>query len=133
MRHITSGIAGITACFCWGAAVLAAEGAPAAPGGWPILVPGAVTGSPTPVDLDGDGKPEIVMPYMGMIRGTGGDGSLSDGREPDYAARVGAFHLDGTPVTGFPLTIMTAEHHKAAQPSEFPNWWLSTPAVLDAH
>ena len=89
-----------------------------------IFVPGSITGSPTPVDLDGDGKPEIVVAYMGMIKdqargGAGNDNGpvLAGGREPDYAAYVGAFHADGTPVAGWPVTIMTAEHHKSAQPS----------------
>jgi RNA polymerase sigma factor (sigma-70 family) len=101
-----------------------------------VALPGGIVGSPTPVDLDGDGEPEIVLPYMGMVPDAPGSmtgyGPLASGREPDLAAYVGAFHLDGSPVAGFPVTIMSAEHHKQAAPNEFPNWWLGTPAVLAA-
>ncbi|HSV13162.1 MAG TPA: sigma-70 family RNA polymerase sigma factor, partial [Tepidisphaeraceae bacterium] len=102
-----------------------------------VALPGQVVGSPTPVDLDGDGEPEIVVPYMGMVSGSQGsmtgDVPLTNGREPDLAAYVGAFHLDGSAVPGFPVVVMSAEHHKQAGPNEFPNWWLGTPAVRGAH
>ena len=85
------------------------------------------------VDLDGSGKPEIVVAYMGMVNTvTGQEIPLATGATTDAAAYVGAFHLDGTPVAGWPVKIVTAELHKAVLGDEYPNWWISTPAVQGA-
>jgi len=98
-----------------------------------LTLPGEITGSPMPVDLDGGGKPEIVVAYMGMIdQKTHTEVPLTPGMKTDPAAYVGAFHLDGTPVAGWPAKMMSAQSHRAAAPDEFPNWWMSTPAVQGA-
>ena len=98
-----------------------------------LTLPGDITGSPMPVDLDGSGKPAIVVAYMGMVNTvTGQEMPMATGVTTDAAAYVGAFHLDGTPVAGWPVKIVTAEVHKAVSGVEYPNWWMSTPAVQGA-
>jgi RNA polymerase sigma factor (sigma-70 family) len=98
-----------------------------------LTLPGDITGSPMPVDLDGSGKPEIVVAYMGMVNtDSGEDIPMATGAKTDPAAYVGAFHLDGTPVAGWPVKIMTAELHKAVSGDTYPNWWISTPTVQGA-
>jgi RNA polymerase sigma factor (sigma-70 family) len=98
-----------------------------------LTLPGDITGGPMPVDLDGTGKPEIVVTYMGMVNTTTGqEMPLATGMTTDAAAYVGAFHLDGTPVTGWPVKMVTAEAHKAVLGDEYPNWWMSTPTVQGA-
>jgi RNA polymerase sigma factor (sigma-70 family) len=98
-----------------------------------LTLPGDITGSPMAVDLDGSGKPEIVVAYMGMVNTTTGEEMpLATGANTDAAAYVGAFHLDGTPVAGWPVKMVTAEVHKAVLGDEYPNWWMSTPAVQGA-
>ncbi|HPQ41910.1 MAG TPA: FG-GAP-like repeat-containing protein, partial [bacterium] len=53
--------------------------------GWPVAIPDTVYASPGLGDLDGDGDLEIVVCTVG--------------------AEVYAFHHDGSPVTGFPVTV----------------------------
>jgi hypothetical protein len=59
--------------------------------GWPVTLPGSSEGSPVIGDIDGDMSPEIV-------HGIGG-GDLAS---PD---NLYAFHADGSPVAGFPITL----------------------------
>jgi hypothetical protein len=101
------------------------------PDGPLLTLPGAITGSPMPVDLDGAGKPEIVVAYMGMIDAKTGEAvPVVPGVKTDTAAYVGAFHLDGTAAAGWPVRMMSAQDHKASSPDL--NWWMSTPAVQGA-
>ncbi|MBK8164903.1 MAG: VCBS repeat-containing protein [bacterium] len=59
--------------------------------GWPVDLPGSSEASPVVGDLDGDGVPEIVQ-------GIGGG---------DVGApyNLYAFHADGQPMAGFPVTL----------------------------
>jgi RNA polymerase sigma factor (sigma-70 family) len=100
--------------------------------GPPLLsVSGAIVGGPMVADLLGDGKKEIVLCYMKMIDyGADKNAKLVEGE--DYSAYVGAFHLDGTPLPGWPVKAMSSADHEAAKPSEYPNWWKCTPAVVPA-
>ncbi len=59
--------------------------------GWPVSLPGSSEGSPVIGDIDGDGSPDI-------IQGIGG----GDENAPD---KMFAFHADGTPVAGFPISL----------------------------
>jgi RNA polymerase sigma factor (sigma-70 family) len=107
--------------------------APSNTGGAFLNLPGMVTGGAMPVDLDGSGKLEIVVPYMGFINAKDGQPvPVTPGVTTDTAAYLGAFHLDGTPLPGWPVMIMTGEMHAQATAKDFPNWWLSTPAVEGA-
>jgi hypothetical protein len=59
--------------------------------GFPVFTDQAMSSSPAIGDIDGDGKPEIVI----------GTGSFFAGR----AHKVYAFHCDGTPVLGWPVSV----------------------------
>src|SRR5438093_9192439 len=77
----------------------ALKGIPYAPG-WPIALPGEIMGTPTVADLDGDGKPEILV----TCRKRTEDQPLVH-PEGCYAPQVFAFHADGSLVTGFPAKL----------------------------
>jgi hypothetical protein len=59
--------------------------------GWPVELPGSSEASPVIGDLDGDGTPEVVQ-------GIGG----GDVSAPN---NLYAFHANGTPMNGFPITL----------------------------
>ena len=59
--------------------------------GFPIQLDQAMSSSPAVGDIDGDGKPEIVV----------GTGNVFTG----VSHRVYAFHCDGSPVTGWPVSV----------------------------
>ena len=60
--------------------------------GWPVTPGGFITFGPLAIgDLDGDGQPEIVT-----IAGPESGGK-----------KLYAYHSDGTPVAGFPVTLLT--------------------------
>ena len=59
--------------------------------GFPVFTDQAMSSSPAIGDIDGDGRPEIVI----------GTGSFFAGR----AHKVYAFHCDGTPVLGWPVSV----------------------------
>ena len=59
--------------------------------GWPVSVPGSSEGSPVLGDIDGDGSPDVLY-------GIGG------GSE-DAPNNLYAFHADGAPIDGFPITL----------------------------
>jgi len=59
--------------------------------GWPLDVPGSSEGSPVVGDIDGNGAPDILY-------GIGG------GSE-DAPNNLYAFHADGDPIDGFPITV----------------------------
>jgi len=71
---------------------------------------------------------------MGMIEKGSGQlyVPLANGKPHDLAAKIAAFHLDGSPVPGWPITLMSADQHSAIPSTGYPNWWLSTPAAVDA-
>lgn len=59
--------------------------------GWPLDVPGSSEGSPVLGDIDGDASPDVLF-------GIGG------GSE-DAPNNLYAFHADGQPIDGFPITL----------------------------
>lgn len=61
--------------------------------GFPVQLPQAISSSPAIGDIDGDGRPEIVI-------GTGNVYSVSQS-----AHKVYAFHCDGTAVLGWPVSV----------------------------
>ncbi len=102
-----------------------------------LTLPGCINASPVPVDLRGDGKTEIVLTYMGMVNllTRQPDPLPTTGLTPDAAAYVAAFNLDGSPLPGFPVKVMSAQDHELAAPSDspdfyqYPNYWISYPAI----
>lgn len=107
---------------------------PSLPGdGAIVTVAGSVIGSPPPVDLDGDGKPEIVVTCMGRTEGDDEPQRAPARGAVDLSARVAAFRADGTPLDGgWPVIVLSAADHAAMKPGEYPNWWLSSPTVVPA-
>jgi hypothetical protein len=74
-----------------GGLVLAINASGALLPGFPIQLDQAISSSPAIGDIDGDGKPEIVIGTGNVYTGT--------------THRVYAFHCDGSPVTGWPVTV----------------------------
>lgn len=79
--------------------------------------------TPAVADLDGDGKPEIVV--MSQYDQTPGGGIQFNG-----AGHAFAFHADGTPVAGWPVTVPAlVVYYGSAQ--EFITEGSSSPVVAD--
>lgn len=98
---------------------------PVAPG-WPVAVSGSVTSTPGLVDLDGDGKPEIIVTSMARHA----DPGYAHPR-PTSAALVYAFHGDGKPVPGFPVEILDAPtHQRLGKDDLYTEAWFSSPSAI---
>ncbi|HZZ42058.1 MAG TPA: sigma-70 family RNA polymerase sigma factor [Tepidisphaeraceae bacterium] len=96
--------------------------------GWPVAVAGSVTSTPGLVDLDGDGKPEMVVTCMARAGDTG-----YAHPKPSRAALVYAFHGDGKTVAGFPVEVVDAEtHDKLGKDDLSAEAWFSSPAAIPA-
>jgi hypothetical protein len=84
------GVPGTTA----GGLVVALNSSGALLPGFPIQLDQAISSSPAIGDIDGDGKPEIVI----------GTGNVYQGL-PQSSHKVYAFHCDGTLVPGWPVQV----------------------------
>ncbi len=104
------------------------DGVPLAKG-WPLALPGPVTGTPVVADLDGDGAEEIIVPVMTPFRAM--PGLLN--QQPSTDAQLWAFHANGTLVKGWPVVLVATEERKLAQKSNPNNFedWASSPSVLE--
>ena len=97
--------------------------------GWPVILPGRVTGTPTPADIDGDGDLELLVPCM-----------HSDVERlvkpahprPRIERLLFAFHHDGRPVEGWPAVVMDRERRiESRKTLEDSEAWGSNPSVAD--
>ena len=111
----------------------AAEADKAATGvapGWPVVLRGAIIGTPVAADLDGDGKLEIVANAMQSVNNR----NLRS-PDPTIAAQLWAFKSDGTSVAGWPQTLKTVEERQAMYDDKgFRPWadnWYASPSVWD--
>ena len=66
--------------------------------GWPVFLGDTSWSSPAVGDIDGDGQLEIVAGYDC-------DGAPGQSCYPNYGGYVGAWHINGTPVAGWPKFI----------------------------
>jgi RNA polymerase sigma factor (sigma-70 family) len=101
--------------------------------GWPVMLPGHSTGTPAVADLDGDGALEIVAPSM--YRG-GGNGQPADPvahPQPRVERLLHAYRPDGTPMPGWPATVMDAatRQRERDQLKGIAEYWSTSPSVLD--
>jgi len=101
------------------------------PGGWCRALPGSITGTPVPADLDGDGDLEIVVPCMDRRR-YAGEGKLVH-PEPENAAKLYAFHHDGRPVEGWPVVVQNRLQREAmrAERRGYSEDWACSPSIAD--
>jgi RNA polymerase sigma factor (sigma-70 family) len=100
---------------------------------WPLALPGAICGSPMPADLFGDGKKEIVVNCMQVDRtlmGHKNEALLHP--HPTLAALVCAYYLDGTPVPGFPVQVVSEEQRRESQKlnPKYSEHWGSTLSLV---
>ena len=93
-------------------------GFPYAPG-WPLALPGQIVATPVVADLEGNGKLDIVVPCIMRNRGT----SLVH-PQPNALPLLFAFHFDGTPVRGWPVTLSSGNGGANI------GGWASSPSVL---
>lgn len=108
----------------------ALAGVPLAPG-WPLALPGSVTGTPVLADLDGDKKWEIIVPSMHR---TLFPNVTMAHPAPDVCALLYAFHQDGKTVKGWPAVLLD-EGDRATIRKEHKDsseLWFSSPSVTDA-
>jgi RNA polymerase sigma factor (sigma-70 family) len=99
--------------------------------GWPVALPGNITGTPAIADLDGDGTLEIVVPTM--YRGDANGQPTIANAQPRLERLVHAYRLDGTALPGWPAVIMDAatRQRERAQLGPVADYWTPSPSVLD--
>ncbi|MBV9470958.1 MAG: sigma-70 family RNA polymerase sigma factor [Abitibacteriaceae bacterium] len=100
--------------------------------GWPVVLPGSVTGTPVVANLGGDGQLEVVAPCMHREDQPGNDFIMAH-PQPDLAAQVFALHADGTPLEGWPIVLMDAGQRKRERELRplYADMWASSPSVVD--
>lgn len=100
---------------------------PIAPG-WPLALPGSVTGTPVVADLDGDEELEIIVPCMAPLTAQ----LAMFNSAPSTDAQLWAFKVDGSVVKNWPIVLVPTAERKLAQksnPVDFDEW-NSSPSVL---
>jgi RNA polymerase sigma factor (sigma-70 family) len=113
-----------------GAAVAQQQSPPVTQGiapGWPIRLPGHVTGTPAVANLDGGNKLCIIIPTM-----------WSSGRDvahpnPRLERLLHAYRLDGTTPAGWPAVITDLATRQADQQKALgdADVWYSSPSIYD--
>jgi RNA polymerase sigma factor (sigma-70 family) len=91
--------------------------------GWPVALPGSISGTPVIADLEQPGQHCVVVACMAQR--TYVDATLAHPR-PDPRPLVCALHADGSPVDGFPIAL---DPDVPRQGSVF---WASHPSVVPA-
>jgi RNA polymerase sigma factor (sigma-70 family) len=94
------------------------------PAPWPLALPGSITAAPVVADLEGNGTLCVVVPCE----------SFSDAAlvhpSPQYAVLLYAFHADGSPVAGWPVTLLGAgDRENIEAQGRLNESWSSSPSV----
>jgi len=99
------------------------DGFPIAPG-WPLALPGEITGTISVGDLEGNGKLCVIA----VCRRRGPEQELVH-PEQSWAPLVFAFHADGTTVKGFPVQL-TEPVETAHATTHMGGSWSGTPSIV---
>jgi hypothetical protein len=91
------------------------------------VVPGSVSGSPVIADLDGDEKPEIVVPVIGRLGDRRNMYEAEIHPSPSLAGQIFAFRTDGSQHPAFPQEIRGVEYRQFRQRIDW--YWNFSPAV----
>jgi RNA polymerase sigma factor (sigma-70 family) len=96
--------------------------------GWPIALPGSITGTPAVADLEGNGKLAIIVPCEYI-----NDPVVHS--HPTQSVLLYAFHADGTAVPGWPVELVTpAARDRRESTGNYTSSWSSSPSVcIDSH
>jgi RNA polymerase sigma factor (sigma-70 family) len=100
---------------------------PIAPG-WPLALPGSVTGTPVVADLEGNGKLAVIVPCEALHEQ---DAKLVH-PQPYPAVLLYAFHSDGTPLPapGWPVQLVSpAQREHMERAGRRTESWTSSPSV----
>jgi RNA polymerase sigma factor (sigma-70 family) len=97
--------------------------------GFPIAVPGSITGSPAIADLDGDGKYEIVVPVVGRQAKDLHRYDAAVHPNSSLAAHIFAFRADGSLYPNFPVLIRNASYR--AQRDHIDWMWNFSPSIAN--
>jgi RNA polymerase sigma factor (sigma-70 family) len=97
--------------------------------GFPIAVPGSITGSPAIADLDGDGKYEIILPVVGRQAKDLHRYDAAVHPNPSLAGHIFAFRADGSLYPNFPVLIRDVSYR--AQRDRIDWIWNFSPSVVD--
>ena len=97
--------------------------------GFPLVLPGSITGSAVVLDLDGDGKLEIAVPCVGRLPQHYNRYDRELHPSPSLAGQIFAFRADGSTYPNFPMVIRDAAFR---QRWERLDWhWNFSPSVAD--
>jgi hypothetical protein len=102
-------------------------GFPFAPG-WPLALPGSITGTPVVADIDGDDVQEIIVPCMQFMKAK----MRMTNSAPSTDAQLWAFKADGRVVKNWPIVLVPTAERQLGQKSNPQNFdeWYSSPSVV---
>jgi len=97
--------------------------------GFPLVLPGSITGSAVLLDLDGDGKLEIAVPCVGRLPQHYNRYDRELHPSPSLAGQIFAFRADGSTYPNFPMVIRDAAFRKRWERLDW--HWNFSPSVAD--
>ncbi|HEV8293695.1 MAG TPA: VCBS repeat-containing protein, partial [Tepidisphaeraceae bacterium] len=97
--------------------------------GFPLVLPGSITGSAVLLDLDGDGKLEIAVPCIGRLPQHYNRYDRELHPSPSLAGQIFAFRADGSTYPNFPMVIREAAFRKRWERLDW--HWNFSPSVAD--